>query len=56
MVALNSLGRDPRTLQVARRSAGGKSEKGDLRCLKRYAARETYRAVLLDTGARPSPG
>jgi transposase len=57
VVALNRLRRDPRTQRyVARRTAEGKTKKEAMRCLKRYIARETYRAVLLDAGAQPSPG
>jgi len=57
VVALNRLRRDPRTQEyLARRTADGKSKKEALRCLKRYIARETYRAVLLDAGARRPPG
>jgi transposase len=57
MVALNRLRRDPRTQQyVARRTAEGKTKKEAMRCLKRYIARETYRAVLLDAGTRLTPG
>jgi transposase len=49
VVALNRLRRDPRTQDyVARRTAEGKTKKEALRCLKRYIARETYRAILLD--------
>jgi transposase len=56
VVALNRLRRDPRTQEyLARRTAEGKSKKEALRCLKRYIARETYRAVLLDAGARRPP-
>lgn len=57
VVALNRLRRDPRTQgYVSRRTAEGKSTKEAMRCLKRYIARETYRAVLLDAGTRPPPG
>jgi transposase len=57
VVALNRLRRDPRTRQyVARRTAEGKSKKEAMRCLKCYIARETYRAILLDTGACVPPG
>ena len=57
VVALNRLRRDPRTQEyVAKRTAEGKSKKEAMRCLKRYIARETYRAVLLDAGARRPPG
>ena len=56
VVALNRLRREPRTQQyVARRTAEGKSKKEAMRCLKRYIARETYRAILLDAGARLPP-
>ncbi len=57
VVALNRMRRDPRTQEyVARRTAEGKSKKEAMRCLKRYIARETYRAILLDAGARVPPG
>ena len=57
VVALNRLRRDDRTrAYVARRTAEGKSKKEAMRCLKRYIARETYRAILLDAGARLLPG
>ncbi len=58
VVVLNRMRRDPRTQEyVARRTAEGKSKKEAMRCLKRYIARETYRAILLDAeaGARISP-
>ena len=52
VVALNRMRRDPRTQQyVARRTAEGKSKREAMRCLKRYIARETYRAILLDAEA-----
>ena len=57
VVALNRLRRDERTqAYVARRAAVGKSKKEAMQCLKRYIARETYRAILLDAGARLPPG
>jgi transposase len=57
VVALNRLRRDPRTREyVARRTAEGKSKKEAMRCLKRYIARETYRAILLDAETRVPPG
>lgn len=57
VVALNRLRRDPRTQRyVARRTSEGKSKREAMRCLKRYIARETYRAVLLDAAARIPPG
>ena len=53
VVALSRLRCDHRTREyVARRTAEGKSKKEAMRCLKRYIARETYRAILLDAGAR----
>src|SRR5918999_722870 len=53
VVALNRLRRDPRTRgYVARRTTEGKSKREAMRCLKRYIARETYRAILLDAGTR----
>lgn len=58
VVVLNRMRRDPRTQEyVARRTAEGKSKKEAMRCLKRYIARETYRAILLDAeaGAHISP-
>lgn len=55
VVALNRMRRDPRTQQyVARRTSEGKSKKEAMRCLKRYIARETYRAILLDAEAHLS--
>jgi transposase len=57
VVALNRMRRDPRTQEyVARRTAEGKSKREAMRCLKRYIARETYRAILLDAGVRVPPG
>jgi len=57
VVVLNRMRRDPRTQgYVARRTAEGKSKKEAMRCLKRYIARETYRAILLDAVARIPPG
>jgi hypothetical protein len=49
--------RDPRTQKyIARRTAEGKSKKEAMRCLKRYIARETYRAILVDAGVRVPSG
>jgi transposase len=57
VVALNRLQRDPRTQEyLVRRTSEGKSKKEAMRCLKRYIARETYRAILLDADGRVSPG
>lgn len=53
VVALNRLRRDERTrYYVAKRTSEGKFKKEAMRCLKRYIACETYRAVLLDAGTR----
>ena len=43
---------------VSRRTAEGLSKKDIIRCLKRFVAREIYRAIIKDHGARqalPSP-
>ena len=57
VVALNRLRRDERArAYVAKRTSEGKSKKEAMRCLKRYIAREAYRALLLDAGARIPPG
>jgi len=57
VVALNRLRRDPRTqAYLARRTAEGKSKKEAMRCLKRYIAREAYRAILLDARSHVPPG
>jgi transposase len=54
VVALNRLRRDTRTrAYVARRTAEGKSKKEAMRCLKRYIARETYRAILASAARVP---
>lgn len=45
---------EPTVEYVARRTAEGKSKREIVRCLKRYVAREVYRA-LLDNGAQASP-
>ena len=56
VVALNRLRRDPRTQEyVARRAAEGKTKREAMRCLKRYVAREVYRAIT-PTAVRASPG
>jgi len=57
VVALTRLRRDERTqAYVARRAAEGKTKKEAIRCLKRFIARETYRAILRDAVARVPPG
>ena len=51
VVALNRLRRDPRTqAYVAKRTAEGKSKREIIRCLKRFIAREVYRALLAHPG------
>jgi transposase len=48
VVALNRLRRDLRTQSyVARRTTEGKSKREIIRCLKRYIAREVYRALIV---------
>ena len=54
VLALGRMSWDERTREyVARRTAGGKSKREILRCLKRYVAREVYR-ILTAPGALPS--
>jgi transposase len=49
VVGMVRMAKDPRTRHyVARRTQEGLSSKEILRCLKRYIAREVYRALLLD--------
>jgi transposase len=53
VIAMVRMAKDPRTRRyVARRTQQGLSSKEILRCLKRYIAREVYRALLPD---RASP-
>jgi transposase len=40
---------------VARRTAEGLSKRDIIRCLKRFVAREIYRAIMQDHGARQAP-
>ncbi len=48
VVALNRMRRDLRTrTYVARRTTEGKSKREIIRCLKRYIAREVYRALVV---------
>src|SRR6185437_12315349 len=50
-IAMTRLAHDPRTkAYAARRTAEGKTAKEIIRCLKRYIAREIYKALC-----RPSP-
>ncbi len=47
MLALNRMRRDPRTqAYVERRTNEGKTKREIVRCLKRYVAREVYRALV----------
>ena len=47
MICVRRMGRDGRTQEyVARRTAEGKSKREIMRCLKRYIAREVYRALV----------
>ena len=47
VLALNRMRRDPRTqAYVARRTNEGKTKREIVRCLKRYVAREVYRALV----------
>ena len=58
VVALNRLRCEHRAREYVaarRRTAEGKSKKEAMRCLKRYIARETYRAIRLDAGTHVSP-
>jgi hypothetical protein len=46
---------DPRTrAYVARRTAEGKTTKEIMRCLKRYVAREVYKALVAHPCQRPA--
>lgn len=46
VIVLNRMRRDLRTqAYVAKRTAEGKTKREAMRCLKRYVARETYRAL-----------
>jgi transposase len=40
---------------VARRTAEGKTKREIIRCLKRYLAREIYRALIAQSAAPPAP-
>ena len=47
VAVLNRMRRDDRTqAYVARRTAEGKTKREAMRCLKRYVAREVYRALV----------
>ena len=56
LLALGRMSWDVRTREyVARRAAEGKSKREILRCLKRYVAREVYRALTSPTTGLPAP-
>jgi transposase len=60
MLAIRRLSYDPRArAYAARRTAEGKSKREIVRCLKRYLAREIYKAITSDNtvtaGAPPDP-
>jgi transposase len=53
MICVVRMGADPRTREyVRRRTAEGKSKREIMRCLKRYIAREVYRALVSPTAPR----
>jgi transposase len=54
-IVITRMAHDPRTqAYVARRSGEGKTKKEIIRCLKRYVAREAYKALVAT--ARPAAG
>jgi transposase len=58
VIALNRLSWDQRSRDyMARRTAEGKTKKEIIRCLKRYIAREVYKAIMRDpmTTTAPKP-
>jgi transposase len=58
LIVLNRLAWDQRTKDyMARRTAQGKTKKEIIRCLKRYVAREVYKAIMNDlTATAPQHG
>lgn len=55
-IAIARLANDPRTAEyVAKKVSRGKSKKDAIRCLKRYIAREVYRALMNPQPPLPSP-
>lgn len=55
VIALVRMSSDPRTrTYVARRTSEGKSKKEIMRCLKRYIAREVYRAIIFSPEGQTS--
>ena len=54
-IAMTRLAHDPRTkAYAARRTTEGKTSKEIIRCLKRYIAREIYKALCRPNGQTPS--
>ena len=52
---MTRLAHDPRTkAYAARRTTEGKTSKQIIRCLKRYIAREIYKALCRPNGQTPS--
>jgi hypothetical protein len=55
-IAMTRLACDPRTkAYAARRTAEGKTKKEIIRCLKRYIAREIYKALCRPSGQGMPP-
>jgi transposase len=56
MLAINRLSYDPRAqAYAARRTAEGKTRSEIVRCLKRYLAREVFKALISTNNATPGP-
>jgi transposase len=56
MLAINRLSYDPRAqAYAARRTAEGKTRSEIVRCLKRYLAREVFKALISTNSATPGP-
>jgi transposase len=56
LLAIGRLSSDPRTrAYAARRTAEGKSKREIIRCLKRYLAREVFKALTSHNTALPAP-
>lgn len=56
-VVISRMCGDPRTSEyIARRASEGKSKREAMRCLKRYVAREVYRALMSPTATKHAAG
>ena len=56
-IVISRMCSDPRTSDyIAKRASEGKSKREAMRCLKRYVAREMYRALMLPTATRHAAG